>query len=75
MSQQLVWAFKTRIVVTTVFYLEGRNRDFLINRGSSMFLVSIVAGVLAYEMHKRKNHAIGIIFDILAVLFIALSWS
>ena len=36
--------------------------------------LSIIFGVFAYEFHKRKQHGVAIVFDILAVLFIILSW-
>jgi hypothetical protein len=40
-------------------------------RGVAMAVsLSIVAGVIAYEFHKRKKHSVGIVFDITAVLFI-----
>ena len=35
---------------------------------------SIFAGVIAYELHKRKSHGLAIVFDICAVALIIFSW-
>ena len=39
-----------------------------------LIVMSIFAGVVAYELHKRKSHALAIGFDISAVALIIFSW-
>ena len=36
--------------------------------------MSIFAGVVAYELHKRKSHGLAIVFDVCAVALIVISW-
>jgi hypothetical protein len=37
-------------------------------------ILSITFGVIAYELHKRKQHKFALCFDVLAVIFILISW-
>lgn len=36
--------------------------------------ISIFFGFIAYELHKKKIHSVGVIFDVLAVVLIFISW-
>jgi len=38
------------------------------------FGLSIICGVIAYELHKRKNHTFAVPFDLAAILLIFFSW-
>jgi hypothetical protein len=38
------------------------------------FFFSCLALVAAYELHKRKNHGAGLVFDVLAIGLLFASW-